>query len=191
MQEYLLESPWILGVLGFFVTIGLVYAWIQSGRELFWKCGLGVAFATVVGILINISYKTEQEILREFIWKIAADLEANRFSEVTARVHPDATEYLRSLKNQLESVEFDTVRIKKIHGIEIGKAKNPKTATIRMNVFVKASRGESSGAVPRWVKVHLEQEKGKWMVVDYEHRDPQYEMLNRDGQDRLDSLYRR
>jgi hypothetical protein len=29
------------------------------------------------------------------------------------------------------------------------------------------------------------------MVVDYEHRDPQYEMLNRDAQDRMDSNYRR
>jgi hypothetical protein len=191
MQEYLLESPWILGGLGFFLAAGLVYAWVQSGRDLFWKWGLGVAVATVIFCLININVKTDREVLQEFIAKIAADLEANRFSEVTACVHPDASEYLRSLKTQLETVQFETVSIKKIHGIELGKMNNPKTAAIRMNVFVKASRGENTGAVPRWVKVHLEQEKGRWMVVDYEHRDPQYEMLNRQGQERLDSLYQR
>ncbi|MFY8072519.1 MAG: hypothetical protein ACOVNQ_12580, partial [Pirellula sp.] len=79
----------------------------------------------------------------------------------------------------------------KIHGIDLGRMKNPRTAAIRMNVFVRASRDGNSGSVPRWVKIHLEQEKGKWMVVDYEHRDPQYEMLNRDAQDRMDSNYRR
>jgi hypothetical protein len=190
MQEYLLESPWIIGSLGSFLSGVCAYAWLQSGRDLFWKASLGLALATLLGLLINISYKTDRETLREFITKIAKDLEANRFKEVVACVHPDASEDLRNLKAQLESVEFESVRITKIHGIEVGKLKNPKTATIRMNVFVRASRAHQTGSVPRWVKVHLEQDRGKWLVVDYEHRDPQYEMLNRDAQDRLDSLYR-
>ncbi|MFM2013767.1 MAG: hypothetical protein RLZZ396_2551 [Planctomycetota bacterium] len=191
MQEYLLESPWIVGSLGSFLSGVLVYAWIESGRGVFWKWSLGIAVATLLCLLVNIGFKTDREVLSQFMTKLAADLEANRFKEVTACVHPDASENLRNLKNQLETVEFESVRIKKIHGIEIGKTQNPKTAAIRMNVFVRASRDGNSGSVPRWVKIHLEQEKNKWMVVDYEHRDPQYEMLNRDAQDRMDSLYRR
>lgn len=191
MQEYLVESPWILGGLGAFLACVFAYAWLQSGRSIFWKSCLGVALATVVLLTLNVGYKTDREVLREFLTKIAGDLEANRFKEVTACIHPDATDSLKALKSQLETVQFDTVRIKKIHGIELGKVKNPKTATIRMNVFVRASRGENSAAVPRWVKIHLEQERDRWFVVDYEHRDPQYEMLNRDAQDRLDALYQR
>jgi len=191
MQEYLLESPWIIGSLGSAISGVLVYAWLQSGRSLFWHWSLGISLLTLACLLLNLGYKTDKEILREFISKIAADLQANRFNAVTASVHPDASEELRTLKSQLEAVEFESVRITKIHGIEIGKMKNPKTATIRMNVFVRASRGGQTAGVPRWVKVHLEQDKGKWLIVDYEHRDPQYEMLNRDAQDRLDSLYPR
>jgi len=191
MQEYLLESPWIIGCLGSFISGLLVYAWLQSGRAVFGKWGLGIGLGTLVALLVNIGYKTDAETLREFITKIAADLEANRFKEVTASVHPEASEQLRSLKQQLESVQFESVRINRIHGIDLGKTKKPKTASIRMNVFVRASRGGSSAGVPRWVQIHLEQEKGKWMVVDYQHKDPQYEMLNRDAQDRLDSVYQR
>jgi hypothetical protein len=164
---------------------------MQSGRDLFWKSSLGVALATVALLAINITYKTDREVLDEFIHKIAADLQANRFQEVVKSVHPEASEELRSLKSQLEAVEFESVQIKKIHGIELGKSTNPKNASIRMNVFVRASRGQNTGSVPRWVRVHLEQDRGKWFVVDYEHRDPHYEMLNRDGRERLDSLYRR
>jgi hypothetical protein len=190
MQEYLLESPWIIGLLGSFASGVLVYAWMQSGRDLFWKSSLAVALATLVLLLVNVTYKTDREVLDAFIRKIAEDLQANRFQEVANCVHPDASEQLRALKSQLEAVEFESVQIKKIHGIELGKSTNPKNATIRMNVFVRASRGQNTGSVPRWVQVHLEQERGKWYVVDYEHRDPQYEMLNRDGRERLDSLYR-
>jgi len=191
MQEYLLESPWIIGLLGFFLAAVLIYAWMQSGRDLFWKSSLGVALATLALLVINVTYKTDREVLDEFIHKIAADLQDNRFQEVVKAVHPEASEELRSLKSQLEAVEFESVQIKKIHGIELGKSTNPKSASIRMNVFVRASRGQNKGSVPRWVRVHLEQDRGKWFVVDYEHRDPQYEMLNRDGRERLDSLYRR
>ncbi len=191
MQEYLLESPWIIGLLGFFLAAVLIYAWMQSGRDLFWKSSLGVALATVALLVINVTYKTDREVLDEFIHKIAADLQANRFQEVVKSVHPDASEELKSLKSQLEAVEFESVQIKKIHGIDLGKSTNPKNASIRMNVFVRASRGQNTGSVPRWVRVHLEQDHGKWFVVDYEHRDPHYEMLNRDGRERLDSLYKR
>jgi hypothetical protein len=191
MQEYLLESPWIIGCLGSFLSGVLAYAWLESGRSALWKWSLGTALATLLLLLVNIGIKTDREVLRQFMTEIAADLEANRFKEVTACVHPDASESLRSLKNQLETVQFESVRITKIHGVDLGKMKNPKTASIRMNVFVRASRDGNSGSIPRWVKVHLEQEKGKWMVVDYEHRDPHYEMLNRDAQDRMDSIYRR
>ncbi|MCE2815175.1 MAG: hypothetical protein ACK6AT_00855 [Planctomycetota bacterium] len=191
MQEYLLESPWIIGLLGSFLSGVLVYAWLESGRGAFWKWSLGIALATLLSLIVNIGIQTDREILSQFMTKIAADLEANRFQDVTACVHPDASESLRSLKTQLETVQFESVRIKKIHGIDLGRMKNPRTAAIRMNVFVRASRDGNSGSVPRWVKIHLEQEKGKWMVVDYEHRDPQYEMLNRDAQDRMDSNYRR
>lgn len=188
MQEYLFESPWIIGSLGSIVSGALVYAWLQSGRSVFWKWSLAISLVTLSCLILNIGYKTDREILREFISAMAADLQANRFQAVTARIHPDASQELRALKNQLDNVEFESVKINKIHGIEIGRVKNPKTASIRMNVFVRASRGDQKGGFPRWVKVHLEQDQGKWLVVDYEHRDPQYEMLNRNAQDRLDSL---
>lgn len=190
MPTFLLESPWIVGVVGLFFVGVLVFAWINSGRPIFWKIGAGVALATLLLLLLNILVQTEEERLRSLVDKIARDLEANRFSEVTKIVHPDASEEMRSLKNQLESVAFSYVRIKKIHGIELGTGK-PETASIRMNVVVSASRGPQQATVPRWVRVHLEKWKGDWRVVDYEHRDPQYEMLNRQGRDRLDSFQRR
>ncbi|MFY8072518.1 MAG: hypothetical protein ACOVNQ_12575, partial [Pirellula sp.] len=95
MQEYLLESPWIIGLLGSFLSGVLVYAWLESGRGAFWKWSLGIALATLLSLIVNIGIQTDREILSQFMTKIAADLEANRFQDVTACVHPDASESLR------------------------------------------------------------------------------------------------
>jgi len=59
MQEYLLESPWIVGSLGSFLSGVLVYAWIESGRGVFWKWSLGIAIATLLCLLVNIGFKTD------------------------------------------------------------------------------------------------------------------------------------
>jgi len=151
--------------------------------------------------LINVLVKTDKEELSELMQSLARDLQANRFEEVRKKIHPDATVELRNLQSRIEGVEFQSVVIKKIHGIEVVGTREPKSANVRMNVIVEGRQGGSSGTVPRWVRIFLEQlkpagakgepSKGEWRIVDYEHRDPQYEMLNQQGRDRLDSMYRR
>lgn len=201
MMQFFFEAPWIPGIIGAVITGALFFAWIQSGVSAFGKAAIGAVLVTIGLILINVLVKTDKEELSELMQSLARDLQGNRFDEVRKKIHPDATMELRNLQSRIEGVEFQTVLIKKIHGIEVVGTREPKSANVRMNVIVEGRQGGSSGTVPRWVRIFLEQlkpegakgdlSKGEWRIVDYEHRDPQYEMLNQQGRDRLDSMYRR
>lgn len=191
MQTILFESPWLIGTLATILVGVLLFAWIQSGVSHLGKAAAGVGLAGILLLTMNLLVQTEREKLTALMNALADDLQNNRFKAIAQRVHPDASVELRNLENRIQNVEFQSVSIKKIHGIDIGKSSHPKSASIRMNVVVAGSQAGSTGTVPRWVRIFLEQDHNEWKIVDYEHRDPQYEMLNQQGKDRLDSMYRR
>lgn len=191
MQTILFESPWLIGTLAVLLVGVLLFAWIQSGVASLLKATAGAVLVGALLLCVNLLVQTEREKLTALMQSLADDLQNNRFQAIAKRVHPDASVELRNLENRIQNVEFKYVSIKKIHGIDIGKSTHPKSAAIRMNVVVEGSQAGSSGTVPRWVRIFLEQYQDEWKIVDYEHRDPQYEMLNQQGKDRLDSMYRR
>lgn len=191
MQTILFESPWLIGTLAVILVGVLLFAWIQSGVASLIKAAAGAGLVGALLLSVNLLVQTEREKLTAMMQALADDLQNNRFQAIAQRVHPDASVELRNLENRIQNVEFKYVSIKKIHGIDIGKSTHPKSAAIRMNVVVEGSQAGSAGTVPRWVRIFLEQDQDEWKIVDYEHRDPQYEMLNQQGKDRLDSMYRR
>jgi hypothetical protein len=187
MSGLFLENPWLVGCLGFALSALTLFAWIKTGQTVAWKAAAAMFGLTVLLVAINVWVDTEREVVTRTLYQLAADLEGNRFQQVIARIHPDASPELLQLKTQLQDVHFDTARIKAIHGIQFGSSKTPRTAAVRMNVVVGGERSGMKGTVPRWVRLQLEQDRGQWMVVNYEFRDPHYEMLNQNARDRLDS----
>lgn len=191
MSNLFLESPWLIGGIGFASALLAAYLWLQTGQAIAMRLAGAIVAITVILVGINIAIETEQEVVRRTLYQLAADLQANRFDKVVEHVHPDASAELLNLKAQVESVHFNTARIKTIHGIMFGPTKNPRTAVVRMNVVVSGDFSGMQGTWPRWVRFNLEQVDGKWLIVDYDHREPHYEMLNQDGRSRLDSFRRR
>jgi hypothetical protein len=54
-----------------------------------------------------------------------------------------------------------------------------------MNVYIEASYNAQQGQAPRWVQLTLEQTDGRWLMVDFQQREPHYQLLNQEGQARL------
>lgn len=191
MSNLFFESPWLIGGIGFALVLLAAYLWLQSGQAIALRVAGGFVALTLLLVGINVWIDTEQEVVRRTLYQLAADLQANRFDKVSEHVHPDASSELLNLRDQVQSVRFTTARIKTIHGIMFGPSKNPRTAVVRMNVVVSGDFSGIQGTWPRWVQFNLEQVGGKWLIVDYDHREPHYEMLNQDGRNRLDSFRRR
>ncbi|MBM3964586.1 MAG: hypothetical protein FJ308_05890 [Planctomycetes bacterium] len=190
MVEFLFESPFYLGGLGLVVTILTAYGWLQTGNTIALRSTVGLAMATVAFVALNIFVVTDREAIRTFLLDTASELQRNEATKVSARIHPEATQMVLDLEAQLPTIHFKTVRIKTFHAFDFTPARNPTSVSVRMNAVVEGERLGQQGTVPRWVRVTLEKYQGQWKIVDYDHREPHYEMLNEEGRSRLDT-YRR
>ncbi|MFN7730478.1 MAG: hypothetical protein ACK5OB_01150 [Pirellula sp.] len=191
MFDWLFENIWLVGGLGLFAVGLAVFAWIQTGHPWALRTAAGLGVLTVLLIAMNLWVETEREELLRTLYGLADDLQANRTDRVLAQIHPEASPQLNHYRDRLREVRFHYAKIKKIHGVEIGPSRTPRTAVVRLNAMVEGEQSGMRGTVPRWVRLRFEKENGKWLIVDCEDREPQYEMLNQQGRDRLDSFRRR
>lgn len=190
MYEFLFESPLYLGGLGLVVTILTAYGWLQTGNPIALRSAVALFLVTIALVALNVFVVTDREAVRQYLLDTAAELQRNEVAKVTTRIHPDATQMVLDLQAQLPTIRFETVRIKSFHAFDFTPARNPSSVSVRMNAVVEGERLGQQGTVPRWVRVTLEKYQGQWKIVDYDHREPHYEMLNDEGRSRLDA-YRR
>jgi len=188
MLEMLLERPVAIGAIGTIAAIATFYAWMQTGVKQLLPTSIAMVVATVGLVILSLMIETDQEILRRYVYETAAELEANEYQKVISRIHPRAAESLQDARIRLPHIQFTAARIKSIHKISVKRHRTGAHATIAMNAYIEASYNAQQGRVPRWVQLTLEQSDGRWLMVDFQQRDPHYEMLNQEGQARLDHL---
>jgi len=180
MPTLLFEQPWIIGVLGAIVTAATFFGWLQSGNPIAFRSACGFLVTTVLMVLLNCWVVTEQEIIQSWLGETATELESNQFEQVLKRIHPEASERVSSRTRMLKNIKFSSVRITKIHGIDIKSTRNSTQAVIRMNVFAEGEMNRATGKIPRWIGLTLEKSNGKWMVADIQEKDPLHEFMDRE-----------
>ncbi|MBU6236270.1 MAG: hypothetical protein KGQ51_00495 [Planctomycetes bacterium] len=185
MLEMLLESPVTIGAIGAIVAIATFYAWMQTGIKQLLPTSIAVAAATIMLVILSLMIDTDQEILRRYVYETASELEANQYQKVIAKIHPRAADSLQDARNRLPDIQFTAARIKTIHEISVTRHRTGSHATITMNVYIEASYNAQQGQAPRWVQLTLEQTDGRWLMVDFQQREPHYQLLNQEGQARL------
>jgi hypothetical protein len=186
MIDYLLESPWQIGLLGAILTAVAIYGWLQSGDKRALWSSVAIAVVSIALVLISVFIDTDREIIRRFVFETAHELEQNQTEKVIAKIHPLANEGLLNARARLPSIRFLTAKVKTIHGIEVTSHRTGRSATVRMNVYVDAEYDGRQGRAPRWVQLVLEESEGRWMIVSFEQHEPHYEMLNERGRQQLD-----
>jgi hypothetical protein len=180
MSTLLFEQPWIIGVLGAIVTGATLFGWLQSGSIIALRSAGGFLIATLLLVLLNVWVVTEREILRSWLSETASELEQNQVDKVLKRIHPEASERVADRARMLKNIKFTSVRITKIHGIDIKSTRKSSQAVIRMNVFAEGEMRHAAGKAPRWIGLTLEKTDGVWMVADVEEKDPMHEFMNRE-----------
>lgn len=188
MLEMLLEWPVTIGAVGATVAIATGYAWMQTGHKPLLLSAIAVSVVTAALVILSVLIDTDQEILRRYVYQTAAELESNQHQKVIDKIHPRASETLQDARLRLPQIQFTSARIKSIHEIRITRHRTGAQATITMNAYIEASYFDRQGRAPRWVQLTLEQSDGRWLMVDFQQRDPHYEMLNEEGRTRLNRI---
>jgi hypothetical protein len=188
MLEMLLESQVTIGAIGTIGAIATFYAWIHTGIKQLFPTSIVLAVATVALVTLSLMVDTDQEILRRYIYETAEELESNKYQNVISKIHPQATGVLQDARMRLPQIQFTAARIKSIHTIQVTRHPTGAHATITMNAYIEASYNGRRGRAPRWIQLTLERDNGQWMMVDFQEREPHYELLNESGRSRLDSI---
>ena len=178
MQTILFEQPWIIGAIGTILSLATFFGWVQTGNSIARKTGCGLVVATLLLLLLNFWVVSDREVVHQWLEETAIELQNNEYAKTLKRIHPESSDRVANNVERLKHIKFSMVKITKIHSIAITKKLGSKRARIRMNVIAAGSLHGLDGKVPRWVGLTLEKVDDKWLVVDVEDRDPQYEFLN-------------
>lgn len=189
MNSVLFESPYIVGGAVAILLIIVWYAWLKSGNPVAFYVAL---VATLIGgglITANITIETDREVIAKSLQDAANAVQENRFDDVLEHVSPHATAALAAITSQFVKLQFREARITRIHAIEVDETTTPKTAQVRMNVYVDGDLNNFTFRSPRWMLLDLEEDlaakgnnqsgKPAWRVIHVEHREPHHEFINR------------
>jgi len=181
MPSILIEQPWVVGAIGAVITILSFLGWIQTGNAIAFKTGCATAIATVLLVLSNVWVTSDREMIYQFVMESAEELEKNDVKKILLRLHPVPGDRLASIISQLPKIQFDSVRVTRIHSIKIDTRHVPTRAVVHLNAVAVGSMQNVSGKAPRWIGLTLEKSGRKWLIVDLEEREPQHEFMNTDS----------
>lgn len=172
-MQFLLENSWMVGGLGFAISLATAYGWIQTGRKEALFAAAGILVLTIILIVVSMQVETDGEAIRKMIYQTADDVENNRRDAVLKRIHPSAVEILERARAEIQNYEFNRADVTQIHEITVNSKAQPAQATVKMNIIAGGSfSGFTSNGVPRYVEFTLYKSGKEWMVFDYSHSEP-------------------
>ncbi len=175
-MNWLFDSPVtiLLGTLavGFFLGV----AWVQTGRYAF-LYAIGGVFAIAVALLIaEYNIKTDREQVRDLIFKIAAEIEANDAESVISHIVGSKPEMAERGRKEMQNHKFSSVSIGTIHRIVEHPNHIPPEIIIEFNVSVVGDffhEQMPARNVQRWFRLTFWKEPdGQWRLADYDHDEP-------------------
>lgn len=174
MLELVLEKPVWVGILGGILTVVAAYWWISSGRREAIQIAVGTLLLTLILVSVGCFIETEQESLREMLYRAADDLQNNRKSDVANAIYSNPTERVVTAKRYLDegTYTFEAASIKKLHSIEFSGPESARRALVKMNVFVEGRFDGYVAKVPQYVEVTLYRVDNRWLVYDFTHDQP-------------------
>jgi len=168
MQELLLESPILLGLIGLVIVGSAVFIWTQTSEKVAIYVAAVSIVVTILLVLISTQIVTDRERIQTILDEVAGALPANDQETILGYIHPSATELLARVKTELPRYEFRRAKVTSIKSITVNTTTTPQTAIAEFNVVVQVGIGNESIRVPRFIKVYFMQRDGNWLVRDYE-----------------------
>jgi hypothetical protein len=181
-MNWLFEQQLLIVVLGITLVLLLGAAWSATGRKELLFAIAGAVLLLVAGLVIERLVVTDREAIEQTLAQIAADVKSNHVAAVTRHVYSGTPELKQKAAAEMPKYRFTECRITKIHRIDVDRHDDPPSAIVEFNIIAAGTfdtpAGQLSDTVPRWVRLHLLQEKdGRWTVAEYEHDNPQRMLL--------------
>jgi divalent metal cation (Fe/Co/Zn/Cd) transporter len=180
MQEFFLESPYLLAASGLVVVLASLVFWTQTGQRTGIYVAVITSAITVALVLVNLQVETNREQILRTIDEVAAALRTNDFERVYSYIHPGAAAGVMHAKSELPKYRFSEARRTRLNSIEINRAASPVSAIAEFNVLVGIEAEGQKFRVPRFVRVYFVQQGDRWLVRDYEHFEPTAGFRNAD-----------
>ena len=178
MIDLILESPFIVAVIGSVIVLALLWLWLQTGRiALLWTAIATLAIFAGLYILGN-TIETDRENLTKMLDATTAELRNNEFEKLKNRIHPAADVPVRNLVQYAEGFHFDYAAIKKVHEMSFSGQKPDEKAVVKMNVVVEVTGHGIHQTIPRYVELTLYRVEDQWLIFDVRHEEPTYAFRN-------------
>jgi hypothetical protein len=170
--KLILESPIAIGI-GGLCAAGLAgFFWTQTGHKAAAWIAIVLLILTLGLIAVSVQVETEQEKITHLLHDVAGALQRNDREYVLSHIHPHAAATVQQAKSELPHYNFTEARVTRIKSITVDDSRKPETAVAEFNVVVALTFEGFSGKVPRFVKLYLTKQDGRWLVRDYEHAEP-------------------
>lgn len=170
-----------MGLAGLGLTGLAFFVWTQTGDKRAMWALIGCLVLTIIGLLVNIQVKTYREQLIATLDDIADAVKQNNHERAFSFVDATANPTLLRLKAELPNFKFSDARVTAIKSITIEDDKQPPTSLVEFNAVARVSSAVYSGPVARFVKAYFKYEKGRWLVTDYSHDNPQAGFIRDDN----------
>lgn len=172
MQQFLLESPFSVGLCGGLIVLALGVWWTQSGARVAAALAAAAALITTGLVIVSLQIETEREQIRRTIAEVADALDNNNVPLAVSYIHAGAAAGLQRASQELPQYTFHEARVTRMHSIEVHPQLAPPAAIAEFNVAVEVEAGGQKIPVRRFVKVYFVKQGDRWLVRDYEHFDP-------------------
>lgn len=157
---------------GGFLAICLLGLAVYSGEKIMYLAAIAVAgIVTLIGV-IESSIVTDREQALAMIYSGARAANANDDEKIIALVHPDKTQSIARLTQELGRTQFENLRIVGVKGFEIQSDAQPQTGTINFVILGSGTHRGYSGPFHLEVKLSLEKLDGEWKVTDFSYSNP-------------------
>jgi hypothetical protein len=181
MVELFFESPLTIGLVGSVATGIALVLWLQAGTRGALPIAVGLALLTLGLCALSVWVETDREKIQQVLGKAAQAVQQNDLPAVKRCLHPAAEAGIRQAEAELPQYHFTEARITGIKSIQVDRLTAPPSAVAEFNVAISVSaRGVEVRGARRLVRVFLFQERGEWLIHNYEHFDIAQSFRERD-----------
>jgi hypothetical protein len=182
-MNWIFDQPLILVLLSVAILTGLAITWITSGQKLLlYALIAGVAIAVIL-LVVERFVVTDREAIDATLQQMARDVGSNIPAKVTQHISASAPSLQARANTEMPKYKFESLRITKVHKIDVNATAEPRTAVVEFNIMAKGTFGAGAdvladATIPRWVQLDLVKDPdGEWRVSNYDHDAPQRMMF--------------
>jgi hypothetical protein len=182
-MTWIFEQPLTIVLISVALLTGIAVSWVMSGHKGLLYALIGCSVLAALLLIAERMVVTDRESIEETVQRMARDVASNVPAKVTQHISPAATELLQRANTELPNYKFESMRITKVHKIDVQSDAQPKTAIVEFNILASGSFRYGSDLIsdtniPRWVQLELvKEDDGAWRIRDYKHDEPLKGML--------------